>query len=160
MDWGCVFTCLGKRENVSLLVSSLDFHGSSDLPGPRCLSSWFPFPSLLSSISGLSLSTFPQSSAGSPQSEAVCVQGLCVLLMHTHWSLCVPYGIHGSTHLPCEVCMVGGGGKEGQLEGQWLFYFYWPVAGGHSFQSLPSALPPQPAVCGEAQGSLAPRGLN
>lgn len=102
---------------------------------------------------GLSHSAFPQLSAGSPQSEAVCVQGVCALL-------CVPYGIPRSTDLPCEVCMVGGGGKEGQLEGQWLFYFYWPVAGGHSFQSLPSALPPQPAVCGEAQASLTPRGLN
>lgn len=56
--------------------------------------------------------------------------------------------------------MVGGGGKEGQLEGPWLFYFYWPVAGGHSFHSLPSALPPQSAVCGEPQASLTPRGLN
>lgn len=95
------------------------------------------------------------------KSKALCVQGLHVLLMHTHWSLSLcACGIHCSTYLPCEVCMVGGGGKEGQLEGQWLFYFYWPVAGGHGFHSLLSALPPHSAVCGEVQASLAPQGLN
>lgn len=86
------------------------------------------------------------------------MQGWCVLLMHTHWSLSL-----WSTrqHVSALRGVQGGRGWEGgAAEGQRLFYFYWPVAGGHGFHSLPSALPPHSAVCGEAQASLAPRGLN